>query len=230
MKRDNIFKRIIQWFKYFGWGWKFPFNYLSAIFHPINFFKCLKYPFIKSRNRWTGKFMGYSCTEDETIPYGWYKAFGKEMLKEIKEAGKASRKRLGKNLSWSKMITWEEIKEKWGTLRLYASATNEIMNVLSKYEYLSKFYCIDCGKPTRYITGGYILYLCEDCFERYINHHNNMSKEEIEKAKNDSQNILSRKDDIGEISVLSEDGDWIDVDVEKKYNINLEELTRCWNE
>ena len=162
MKKTN---KLIQWFKAFGWGWKAPFNYISAIFHPIKFFKCLKYPFIKTRNRWTGKFMGYTFTEDEQIPRGWYKAFGKDLLNDIKKAGKESRKRIGKHLSWKKMITWEQIKEKFGTLRLYASATDEIMLVLDKYEIMSRFYCINCGKKAKYVTHGWIEYYCEDCFE-----------------------------------------------------------------
>jgi len=230
MQRENIFKRIIHWFKYFGWGSKFPFNCLSAVFHPIKFIKCLRYPFVKVYHKWTGKFMGYSYTEDESIDYGWRKAFSKEMLKEIKQAGKVSRKRIGKHLSWKKMLMWEQIKEKYGTLRLYASATEEIENVLSKYEYLSRFYCINCGKPTKYITHGWIEYLCEDCFRKDLNRYNEMSEDELNKAMSDSNNILSRKNDITIFSVRNENGEWVDVDVEKKYNINLKELTRCWND
>lgn len=66
------------------------------------------------------------------------------------------------------MIQWQQIKEKWGYLCLYAAGTKEILDVLDKYEELSKNYCICCGKPTKYKTGGYILYLCEHCFDEYI--------------------------------------------------------------
>ena len=36
------------------------------------------------------------------------------------------------------MIQWQQIKEKWGHLCLYACGTKEILGVLSKYEELSK--------------------------------------------------------------------------------------------
>ena len=48
-----------------------------------NFFFCLRYPFWKSRNVWTGKFCGYSSTSYDWIPEGWRKAFGKELSKDI---------------------------------------------------------------------------------------------------------------------------------------------------
>lgn len=196
-------------------GKRAPLNYLSAIFHPIKFFKCLKYPFLKIYNSFDGKFMGYAYTVDEQIPYGWRKAFGENLIKEIKEAGKLTRKRLHKHVSWKSMINFQEIKEKWGTLCLYASASDEIMSVLEKYEYLSQFYCIHCGKLVKYVTNGYILYICDDCEKKF---------------KGDlSVTELSRKHDIPIITRFNKDN-IVKVDVEKEYNIDLKELTRYWND
>ena len=99
--------------------------------------------------------MGYSFTEDESIPCGWYKAFGKDLLKDIKQAGKASRKRLHKHLNWKQMITWEQIKEKYGTLRWYdLGAPEKVFEIIRKYEQLSYETCIYCGKPSEYETFG----------------------------------------------------------------------------
>lgn len=200
--------------KFYGsWFGKNAFlTHLSAIFHPIKFFKCLRYPFIKIYNRWDNKFMGYAYTEDESIALGWRKAFGKDLLKDIKKAGKLTRKNAHKHYKWKDMIQFQEIKEKWGTLCLYASASEEIMHVLDKYEYLSQFYCVYCGKPTRYVTKGYILFLCENCIKDV-----------------DSYTVLSRKADIPTITRF-EGNNIVKVDVEKEYNIDLKELTRYWND
>ena len=58
-------------------------NHISFLWHPINFFFLLKYPFMKSRNVWDGKFMGYSHTFYNHIPVGWRTAFGKDLLRII---------------------------------------------------------------------------------------------------------------------------------------------------
>lgn len=147
-------------------------NHISFLWHPKNFFFLLKYPFMKSRNVWDGKFTGYSHTFYDHIPDGWRKAFGRQMLKDIKKAGKASRKRFHKYLSWKKMLRWEQIKEKYGTLRLYASTTEEIAEVLYHYESISEDYCIICGKPSEYWTSGWIVPLCSDCMEKEVNRKN----------------------------------------------------------
>lgn len=144
-------------------------NHLSFLWHPINFFFLLKYPFMKERNVWSGRFLGYAYTLYEHIPSGWRKAFGNDLLKDIKRAGKKSRKRLHKHLSWRKMIIWTDIKEKYGTLRLYASATEEIYDVLEHYESISDKYCINCGKSAKYMTSGYIVPLCDECMKKEVN-------------------------------------------------------------
>jgi len=131
-----------------------------------NFFFCLRFPFWRSRNVWTGEFYGYSYTWYDHIPEGWRKAFGIQLSKDIKKAFKEDKKE-NKKLKWKDALYWEQIKEKWGGLRLYASASNHIYEVLDKYEELSFKYCINCGKPTEYVTSGWVTYLCGDCFVEY---------------------------------------------------------------
>ncbi len=59
-----------------------------------------------------------------------------------------------------------EIKEKYGTLRLYHNgASEEVMKVLEKYELLSMCYCIECGRPVRFVTQGWVQFLCDNCFK-----------------------------------------------------------------
>lgn len=40
--------------------------------------------------------------------------------------------------------------------------------VIRKYELMSRGYCINCGKPTRYVTSGWVSYLCEDCYNSHL--------------------------------------------------------------
>jgi len=136
-----------------------------------NYFFCKKYPFWKAYNVWTRKFCGYSFTEYDNIAKGWQIAFGKQLSKELKKVGKEELKRLNKEskdkkYKWKDILQFEQIKEKYGTLRLYASGTEKIQNILSKYESLSEEYCIHCGKPVQYRTKGWITFICEDCLRK----------------------------------------------------------------
>lgn len=140
-------------------------NFFTVPFLVIkNFFFCLKYPFYTSRNVYTGKITGFRHTWYESIPEGWRKAFGKQLSKDLKEA-------LKKDGMLKKSRFFSDIKEKYGTLRLYTCGEGENTHkVIRHYESLSMCYCIICGKPARYCTQGWIEYLCEDCFrkiERY---------------------------------------------------------------
>lgn len=169
MKKKNPWNSVSFKIKYF-----FSYTIWTPFRCMKNFFFCLKYPFWKSYNVWTGKFCGYNFTEYNTIPYGWRKAFGKQLSKELKHVIKEEKERI-----WQKthtrakardLLCWEQIKEKYGTLRLYAATTEKIHKVLYKYEEMSKHYCINCGRPAEYETSGWIEYLCENCFLDTIDH------------------------------------------------------------
>lgn len=129
-----------------------------------NFFFCLRYPFYKWRNVWTGKFLGYRYTLYEDIGPGWRTAFGPQLSKDLKAA-------LIKDKCLHK-FRFTQIKEKYGTLRLYygQGCGKNADKVLSYYERLSECYCQYCGKPSRYVTDGWITYLCEDCYDAEHNH------------------------------------------------------------
>lgn len=111
-----------------------------------NYFLCLRYPFYKARNLWTDKFMGYDHTLYDDIPEGWKKAFGKQLSKDLK-------KQLKKD-NQLKTFRFSQIKEKYGTLRLYTfGCSEECMKLLHKYEKLSSYYCIKCGKKVKCVKG-----------------------------------------------------------------------------
>ena len=155
-----------------------------------NFFFCLKYPFWRAKNVWTGEPCDYSFTWYGDIPEGWRIAFGKQLSKDIKKAGKATRKIAGKYIKWKDMLSFQQIKEKWGELCLYASASNEIQKVLDRYELISSGYCVCCGKPARYRTSGWVSYQCEKCFKAYLGLH--VNQDDIEKELKESR--LTKKD------------------------------------
>lgn len=61
-----------------------------------------------------------------------------------------------------------QIKEKFGSLRWYDHGCTEKMlrEIIPKYENLSAYTCIRCGKPATRITLGWICPFCDDCVPR----------------------------------------------------------------
>lgn len=101
-----------------------------------------------------------SYTEWDAMPARWNKAFGKQYLKELK-----------KQLKKDKMLykfRIVDLKEKYGTLRLYCNyGSEELYNIINKYESLSWNTCIKCGKPATKYSEGWICPYCDDCFKRF---------------------------------------------------------------
>ena len=121
------------------------------------------------------------------------------------------------------MLVWEDIKEKYGTLRLYASATQEIQDVLDKYEYMSYGYCIGCGKPARYITKGWISYCCEECFLKDLSKY----VDDVEKQRVMKECRLKVKDlPIGTSYTTNKQGKTIvhKINYKRIYGVDLREL------
>ena len=126
---------------------------------------CDKYPFLA----WYGDplYLGYnedsvdySYTWEDEVPEGWRKAFCPKMWEELKAI-------LGK-ADYVDKFRFAQIKEKYGTLRLYYNgAPEEIYDEIeaweAKYEELSEKFCIHCGKPAKYMSLGWISPWCEDC-------------------------------------------------------------------
>lgn len=173
-----------------------------------NYFLCKKYPFLKMYNAWNGKFMGYKYTWYDDIPEGWQKAFGKQLLEELKSVLIEE--------SASKDFRFTQIKEKWGNLRLYTNGTTDkIQTILEKYELLSECYCIKCGKPARYVSIGWVEYYCEDCKNELKYANNNLTFKRL--SKEDIPHISYRNPKTGKMKRL---------DTKKEYGIDFEEK---WN-
>lgn len=113
-----------------------------------------EYPFLKINCN-----CDYNYTWLDDLESGWRKAFGEDLCRELKEA-----------IEEEGCIDFEfdQIKEKYGSLRLYANGYTHggsVDNVLSKYEELSKYICGHCGEYATKITRGWIYPLCNKCIE-----------------------------------------------------------------
>jgi hypothetical protein len=125
----------------------------------------LKYPFLLPKNRWDkglsidGDYgFDFTYNEIETMPSGWMKAFGQQMLDEIRDFMLKTKP----EFLYQYMIT--DIKEKYGGLRWYDYGTPKGMyEIINKYEKLSYEICIKCGVPATHMTEGWIMPLCDGC-------------------------------------------------------------------
>ena len=121
-----------------------------------------RYPWIAPVDWNWNRIKGYSFTMYDDVPIGWKRAFGKIMLEEYREV-------LIRN-HYLRDFQWEQVKEKYGTLRLYSNGAPEaVLNLESKYDYISGFFCISCGRMNSpVLTGGWVEPLCENCYYKRI--------------------------------------------------------------
>ena len=127
---------------------------------------CDKYPFLT----WHGdplyigydekRELDYSYTWEDELPDGWRKAFCPKMWDELKA--------ILEKADYVDKFRFVQIKEKYGTLRLYHEGVPEkiyaeVEEWEAKYDRLSEKTCIHCGKPAKYMSIGWISPWCEDC-------------------------------------------------------------------
>lgn len=103
----------------------------------------------------------FFCVSDGWIP------LIQKLIEEAIEAG------------WDKQVC--QVKEKFGGLRFYInSASDEVFDIISKYEKLSYETCDVCGEKGELRKGGWLLTLCEK-------HH--IENQERIKKKNSAYDI-----------------------------------------
>jgi hypothetical protein len=108
--------------------------------------------------------------EWEAVEPGWKKAFGKEYLNELRTQLKKD------GLLYKFRIM--QIKEKWGTFRLYfCNGSDKIHDIVNKYEHLSWNYCVKCGESSEVVSTGWTLPLCKKCADK--SKVNYIKKEEL---------------------------------------------------
>jgi hypothetical protein len=61
-------------------------------------------------------------------------------------------------------IQYEQIKEKFGHLRIYTHPYNkEAQEIINRYEQLSSKICEECGNPGKMNDKGWLKVTCDDC-------------------------------------------------------------------
>lgn len=104
-------------------------------------------------------------TELDSMDSGWRKRFGIQFCKELKTAIKQS-----PDKSYMKNFRIIQIKEKWGMFECYVNMYSpEVSRVINKYNYISQFVCVRCGKDAVKKTLGWICPYCEDCLPKDTN-------------------------------------------------------------
>ena len=140
-----------------------------------------KYPFLYPRDDRGEKIAGYdySWTELDGWPEGWVKAFGEEFASDLWEA----LKKTGKQDEYYV----QQVKEKFGQSRWYGSwETEEMSDIIYKYEHISEHTCIHCGKyPVNLLNDGWVSPWCFECWsenykERTYNKEDDLSDEALQ--------------------------------------------------
>lgn len=143
-----------------------------------------EFPFLLPRNRWTGevsKDYDYSYNELWELEDGWAKAFGYELICEIRDALK--------EVDYLDKYRIAQIKEKYGTLRWYDfGAPEKVFEIIRKYEKLSYETCVRCGKPSEYETFGWINYVCKECLDKHNLRGRTIAEAEAEYAEYNDEN------------------------------------------
>ena len=122
------------------------------------------HPYLLPRNVFSDEVRGdynYEFTWYDDIPEGWRIAFGEFLLEDLRDA-------LLKT-NYLDRFRLFDVKEKYGSLRIYCNAaTQEVHDVIRKYEYISQYICFNCGSPHACIVNdyGWYLPLCEECWNK----------------------------------------------------------------
>ena len=117
------------------------------------------YPYLVPTNVWTDepiKDYDYSYLRGESdLPQGWFRLF-LLYCKHIKKY------LVAENIIDKFHFT--QIKEKYGTMRLYNNLTTDNISYLTiLYEEFSKYVCENCGEFATHQTTGWISSFCDNC-------------------------------------------------------------------
>ena len=117
------------------------------------------YPYLLPRNVWTGEELenyDYSWIVGESeLPQGWFRLF-LLYCKNIKHALADS--------NWIDRFMFTQVKEKYGTMRLYNNGAPEYIHRMTMcYEQYSTNICERCGSIATVETKGWISSLCDEC-------------------------------------------------------------------
>ena len=121
-----------------------------------------RYPYLLPRNVWTGKVVedydySYILGQYE-LPWGWFRLF-LLYCKNIRE--------LLEKANYLNKFQFTEIKEKYGTMRLYDGGhPQDLDKITLDYEVYSGRICMKCGQPADYKAREWTECFCKNCFTR----------------------------------------------------------------
>lgn len=128
-----------------------------------NYDLCMKCPFLVPKDAFgeEDEDYDYSYTYLDSIPRGWRVAFGEQWASDVQDAiDKLPEDK-------REMVYVLQLKEKYGLFRQYFSHyTNELRDVVYKYEDMSEKTCIGCGATATKISTGWISPWCDKCAEK----------------------------------------------------------------
>ena len=156
-----------------------------------------KYPFLRYRNVWTDKQLYHG--KSQNIEHNYYKYWdnsGWEELWKMKYLPRLFKLYDTWDNAKKKAFRFHEVKEKYGTLRIYTSFDTGLEFVT---ETLSGWTCEFCGKTPRedgkrviWTTSGWITNLCEDCVRKQIEANFDVKKIDIEKKLAEMKNVQEK--------------------------------------
>ena len=150
-----------------------------------------KYPFLIYRNIYTGEKTYSGEEESENLKYNYYTVWNRTGWKKVWLNYLKHVFYLYDNV-WTedekKAFSFLQIKEKYGSLRIYTSFTDSRYNLEVIAEMLSEWTCISCGKTPRnkegkriiWRTTGWICPYCEKCAKKEIAGNQELSEEDKE--------------------------------------------------
>lgn len=112
---------------------------------------------------------------------GWWNRFGEAFVSDLEEV--ITKHGVKENIFGETDFHIDDVKEKFGSLRMYSNAPEEWDDHLDAWEYISAHTCIVCGKfPVFTYTTGWICPVCKKC----------AGKEHLGKLKEDKvQNLTN---------------------------------------
>ena len=137
-----------------------------------------RYPFLEIKG-WNSSEPGdFNSTMLDCMPVGWRNTLGIPLCEELRE----ELIRIDPSLLNKYRVS--QVKEKYGTLRWYASSYSEQMeDILTKYEDISQYTCVVCGRINVPIfDDGWISPFCIECYKSHRERiwGNNLLDEKIE--------------------------------------------------
>lgn len=168
-----------------------------------------RYPWLLPRSVFTDKLpkdYDYSYSLAYCFPDGWRKSFFTEMHEEIREELI--------RCNYLDKFRVLQIKEKYARLCYYTNGIPRdcrVDEIIRKYEHISQYICIDCGKcDVPVIDDGWLTPICEKCYNK---------RQEHQRKQYESIGIKYPKDSVPTYEKLLENTDPNDV-LEDYYEVN----------